>query len=498
MYPRKSLAVGCLTIVIVALVALGLCILVAPYYTTQIWWELRAGMFWFVPLAIIGCLVIGAAYASDKGNSSLSAGLGLLASVTLLGSIGFWVGHSYLTEKSYVASVRVTSDPVPDLNVRMPFNVAEAQVRSNLGDVPGDVQQTTYLPDRNTFATPVERRGVFTGYQTLLAQSATGSGRETPSRCNFSSQADRRIGGLFSHSLERLVNDNDRFVNWDDQDVYGYCDHGTPMMVVPLKQQVGWLVVTERPAGVAVYNGATGQLTVHADGAGIPGPTYPLSLAAAQRSSVGAISGFGDWFFNRSGWELPSDTAEINSGNTSEFVLAGKSPQYVTLLTGRGSTTAISAVSTVGAQLSGDQLAPLVVHRTSPLWLAPASILDRIHADFGDVFAVQRNAQIFELAPLDGHRWVATIGLPQNLLYRVIGDGDLHDEPCLVSLTDQQIRCGPATNTNGTGPGAAIGTLGASPVAPAPANSDLHALTPAQLVDLMDRTSRELASRAGR
>jgi hypothetical protein len=131
------------------------------------------------------------------------------------------------------------------------------------------------------------------------------------------------------------------------------------------------------------------------------------------------------------------------------------------------------------------------------VWLSPTSITDRIRADFGDVFAAQRDARIFELAPLGGNRWIASIGLPQDLIYRVHGVGDLSEPPCLVALDGRQIRCGPATNVGGAGPGVALGDAAAgSPVVPAaPANSDLATLTNEQLIDLGNRLNQETARR---
>lgn len=494
-------------VAVVGLIFLGILILIAPYYSTQIWWALRSGLFWILPLALIAILAVSAATmfdSRDRSVQSTGTGVALLGAAAVLATIGFWVSHSYQQDTYYASTIEITTDPVPALAQRTPFNVSEAQVRSNLGDVPGDVQQTTYLPDVKQFTTPVERRGTFSGYQTLLVQNITDTGRNTAIRCDFGPAADARIGGMFSHSLERAINEQQRWVNWDSADVYAYCDKGTPMIVAPLKEQDGWLVVTERPAGLAVYNGATGTVDIRHDATGIPGPSYPLSLAATQRESSVALTGFSDWWWNRAGWELPDDTHEINSGNTSEFVLADAQTSrgdYVTLLTGRGSATAISAISVGSAHLegNGDALAPLVVHRTEPGWLSPAAILDRIQADFGDVFTTQRTAKIFELAPRGGNEWTATIGLPQNLLYRVHGVGDLSKAPCLFTLEGQQIRCGPAVNINGSGPGVAIGGLPSAPtapgVAPAPADSDLGKLSDAQLTDLLTRASQESGRR---
>lgn len=493
---RNQPLIGCgIALLATVLIVAGFAIF-APFYATQLWWVVRVSLFWALPLAVLLAMATGAASLSDKDNGPAAAGLGLL---TIAGGI-IWLGwlfaHEYQQDRHYVASVQVVTEPVPALEQRTPYNVSAAQVRPNLGDIPGDVQETSFLPDLGAFVTPVERRGVFTGYQTLLVQDINETGRNTPSKCDFKSVADRRFGGFWSHSLGRLINSTQRGVNWSASDTFGWCDRGVPKVVVPLKEQDGWLVVTERPAGVAVYDGFTGELEIRRDAGGIPGPTYPLSLAAAQRESTEAISGFGDWFWNRAGWELPDEVDAINSDNSSEFVLATTAggEVYVTPLTGRGSATAISAISMADAQLRrGDVLQPLRVHRTRPVWLSPTSLTERVRADFGDVFATQREARVFELAPLGGNRWTVSIGLPQNLIYRVQGVGDLSDPPCLFTLEGRQLRCGPAVNVAGAGPGVAL-SPGAQSV-PVPVSSDLTGLSDQELVDLINRANQETARR---
>ncbi|HEV2089011.1 MAG TPA: hypothetical protein VGR21_11935, partial [Cryptosporangiaceae bacterium] len=166
----------------------------------------------------------------------------------------------------------------------------------------------------------VERRGWFSGCQTVLIQHIPLHGRRAPDqRCEFSSLADARIDGWFGHDLGRRISTEKRWVSWDAGDVYAYCDGATPKVVVPLKRQVGWLVVTERPAGVAVYDGKSGELRFF-DVADVPGPAYPRSLAVEQRESLTATGSFGDWSYRRAvGWDVPDDS--VRSGRDSEFTL---------------------------------------------------------------------------------------------------------------------------------------------------------------------------------
>lgn len=498
----RRVGVGCAIFLVAALALFGLSVLVAPYYTTQFWWFIRESLFVWMPLLIVVVLGFVAAAVFSE-NAAASTGLGMLTAAAVIGMFVFWGVHGYLEDQTYVPSIQATTQPVSGLATRSPFNVAEKQASADLGDTVGDIQTTMYLPDQRRFTTLIAQKGAISGYTTLLTQDIGDTGRNGHELCGFTPAASRRFGGLFTSSLARYINEHERFVNWDDGDVYGYCDHGHPVVVTPLKQQSGVFVVTERPAGLAVYHGDTGGLDIVTDPAQIakiPGPTYPLSLAAAQRESTQAMNGFGNYFWNRSGWELPDDLNEINSDNIGEYVLADNTgaPAYVTLLTPRGGNTSVAAISTTPARLGAvGELAPLTVHRTH--WLSPQSIEQRIRANFGPVFTAQPGATVAELAPTSETDWVATIGLPQNMLYRVRGRGDLSTDLCLYGLDGQRLQCGPMTNINGYGSGVAIGQSPSAPTAQgAPAGSDLHGLSTPQLVDLLNRASGELASRAGR
>jgi hypothetical protein len=449
-----------------------------------------------LPLVLLVAAGAAAAYLVDHRGFPVSPFV-LLGLVAIVGYF-VWIGpgHFYLQARVYAGSVQVTSDPVPALGQRAPYVIAVAQARPNLGDSPGDIAGTKYLPDTETFSTLVEARGWLAGYQTTLEQTIPLTGRGNGRRCEFGPEADARVSGWFGHNLGRLVASKARWVRFDGDDVYAYCDRDTPKVVLPLKQQDGWLAVTERPAGVAVYDGGTGAVTVLPNGDGIPGPTYPISLASAQRESTHALSDLWDYVFGRAGWETTDEEQDINADNNSEFTLPHDGGgSYVTPLTGRGSATSISAISTVDVRATGDALAPIVVHQLDPAWVSTSAIAQRIQADYQDIPNWQ-NLRILEVAPIDGTRWVATIGNDQNVLYRVEGDGALQGEEatCLHRGDGTRIRCGTLADQSGTGIGTQYGPGGA-PLAPSAPDADLTALTDQQLLDLAGRAQQEIARR---
>ncbi len=428
------------------------------------------------------------------------------------------VSLSYQRDVAYARDVVVTTAEPPTFTQRAPFQVASAQARPSLGEHPGDLVDVTYLPDEDAYTGLVERRGMLTGYDAVLEQAVPLTGRAAGHTCGFAEAAGRRLDGLFGANLGRLINSVRRGVSWDEDDAYGYCardsdrpgepGHSHPVVVVPLVEQDGLFVVTKRPAGVAVYDGRTGKLEIREDPKGIPGPTYPLSMAARQRAATNATGDFRDWFFKRVGWETSEGADDTNSGNNAEFVLAdAMSGQtlYVTPLTGRGSATAISAISTleVGSARGGGY-ATLRVYRLRDPWVSPSAIVSRLKADYQDVPNWQ-NIKVMEISPLSGNRWVATLGNDQNLLYRAHGVGDLvgpdpdapgHDDParqstCLLRADGTVIRCGTLADTGGRGVGTQFGSGEGTGTAP----GDLTSLPDAELAELGKRVAAEAARR---
>jgi hypothetical protein len=203
------------------------------------------------------------------------------------------------------------------------------------------------------------------------------------------------------------------------------------------------LTVTEGPAGAALYNGHTGDLTVTTDTAAIPGSTYPISLAARQREGTAAMGGFADWWFERGGWDASDDGT--NEGNNSEFTLRfadGTGSAYVTPLTPQGEASSVVAVSTVPARQTGLGLGPMTVHRLNPTWSSPEAVVALIKAEYRDVCCWNED-RVFEVVPTGGTTWTATVGSEQSIRYRVEGRGQVggREATCLKTAEGALIRC---------------------------------------------------------
>jgi hypothetical protein len=410
----------------------------ASYATTIVVWELRGLTPWLLLAALVVLLTVaGARVGAVLGWGGAAIGLVL--------GVGWLFYDSYRQDREYASAMRVVDDPVPGFAARAPYLVGTAQAAPNLGDVTGEIVDITYLPDADRFGTLVERRGWLSGYEVGLVQDVPlGSNSRSSQRCAFDlDAAGARIGGWFGHNLGRKISAEQRWARFEEGDAYVYCAGDVPMVVVPLKRQVGVLTVTERPAGVALYNGRTGQLTVTTDTASIPGPTYPISLAARQREGTAAVGGFADWWFERGGWDASDDGA--NEGNNSEFTLrhtGGGSSAYVTPLTPQGEASSVVAVSTVPTRHTGLGLAPMTVHRLNPTWSSPEAVVALIKAEYRDACCWNED-RVFEVVPTGGTTWTATVGSEQSIRYRIEGRGQIggREATCLKTAEGALIRC---------------------------------------------------------
>ncbi|MFE9773567.1 hypothetical protein ACFYOV_18230 [Streptomyces sp. NPDC005931] len=504
----RTLRVG-LPVLLITVLA-GLFLWYASYATTIMVWELRKIFSWLAaPLLFVAAVALPwlgvKLLRRSKGDEggSVPAVLGCMGAAIALGLAVWWLVYgAYLQDREYMGDARVVAEPVPELAPRAPYVVGKAQAAPHLGDVTGEIADISYLPDSDRFATLVERRGWLAGYEVGLVQYVPlGGNSRDQQRCAFDvDRADARIGGWFTHNLGRKISDQKRWVRFEADDAYVTCSGDTPIVVVPLKRQTGIMVVTERPAGVALYNGKTGDVTVTTDTADVPGPSYPMSLAARQREATSAVGSFADWWFERSGWDASEDGA--NEGNESEFALRHREETarsaYVTPLTPQGEASSVVAVSRVPSRHQGGGLAPMTVHRLDPTWSSPKALVALIKAEYRDVCCYNDDT-VFEVVPTGGSTWTATLGSEQNIRYRVEGRGQVHgrEATCLKAADGALIRCAYAAPGSPEEAELARREREKHKDKPAPPGKvgDLTAYTPEQLAELQKRVSEELVRR---
>lgn len=389
-----------------------------------------------------------------------------------------WFRASSLTQ-SYTSS-----DTVPSYQDRAPFVVANELSNRDLDDIIGDrvgvhAVQSAQAPGQYT--TLVIRRGLFQGYEAVqtITPPLLGAGQSTSTACRFDEAHSLRLdGGIPSTNLDRAIGFLRPFAFWDETDTYGYCDGDEPVVVVPLKRYGGvWPAMTERPAGVAVYRG--GQVTTY-DADAVPddlvGPTYPRSIAAAQREASRATGSFSDWVFKRAGFDTGGEDSDENPNRTNpvDFTLTTSEGEghFTTALTPVGASESVVAVGHVSSQQTSGDLNDFVITRYDEALPAMTTTENRIRSDFSHLPGWASGMKVMEIIPSTDGTYVASIGQSQVVTYRVrmAPDGSL----TLIEAADD------------TEPGAAS----ESPI------GDVSGMSTAEISEAIRILTEELASRA--
>ncbi|OKL53227.1 hypothetical protein BSZ39_10615 [Bowdeniella nasicola] len=382
---------------------------------------------------------------------------GITAPALALAWVLIWWGQQVQLANSYTSEATV-----PSYEYRAPFVVAEQLANRDLDDVIGDragvhAVQTEKTP--NQYTSLVIRRGIFEGYEPvqMIQSPLVGAKNQTSNACRFDPAHKLRLGGWApTDNLGYWLSFQRPFSFWDNEDAYGFCDGDEPVVVVPLKRLGGfWPVVTEHPDGAAVYRG--GRLTVYGAGeipSEIVGPTYPRSIAAAQRSSSVASASFMDWIFKRAGYDTAGETrddedssGEPNAANALDFSLIsnGGKGEYVTALTPVGVSESVVALGHVSNRQEGPGLNPYVVSRYPEALPALSTSENRIRSGFNQLPSWASGMRVMEITPAADGNYVVSIGQNQVVTYRMV-----IAQNGAVSLLDQ-VGAAPAPPKEGEG-----------------------------------------------
>lgn len=370
----------------------------------------------------------------------------LLVAVSCLLMVGSLVVggilQNYFNDRAMANAVQVQENDAADgmsFTERVPFRVAEAVSARSLGETTGDATGgVKAVPATNTYTTSVIRRGVFQGYESVQTMNlplfGTYNFANNVSFCNYDTSATLRIGGAgWGNNIEmrayRLVAAVDPSVHIDQGDAFAVCQGDTPILYMPVTK-ARWSGVGhyQVPAGIVTYNGHTGELR-YTDSMEVNGlPIYPLSVARAQRDSLGASRGFLPWFLGQAGFETTAkDEEDVNAANATEFSLTStttKETLYVTPLTPRGSSGSVVGLATVPSEsIKAGELAPLTINRYKVPRQAPSTIATTIISSQLSGYKAA-GLTVFEVVPSTDGSWTASIGKEQSILYRAIVKAD--------------------------------------------------------------------------
>lgn len=454
--------------------------------------------FW---LTVVGIGVGAGMFLFSRSRWRQAAG-SLIASGLSVFMIFGMMSMGYYAKKHIQDSVAISQPQgdeatVPEYNERAPLVVARAQTNSNL-TINGEPEDTTYIASADRYGTAVRKPGITDGYGQVIyqqigpnGQSIDANGNVGNQNCAFSPAANKRFSGWFGANLDRAILRERWGVIIDEDDSYAYCtDEGKAMMIIPLKKVTGRLFVKwEIPAGVAVYNGDTGDIEIldEVKEGQFPGPVYPVSLSEQSRESSHAAGSLMDYWMKRVGYsDTSGDEGDPNSGNVSEFTLRKKDnsgDHYVTPLVMHGRGSAITAIGTVSSStLKAGELNPYQINVLPGARQANSAVNDQIHTDYSSLDWAA-GIKVFEIAPTGPHTWTATLGREKSIMYRLTINPDASS--CLYDLSGKKIRC--TTDESSDDPISEPGTP--------PATDDLSALTDQQLIDLQKQVQAEIEKR---
>lgn len=366
-------------------------------------------------------------------------------------SVGTSMGAAWNASTALRDSVQVvTADKelLPETGLRAPYQIAERQASSNSSGTVGDLQGTSYLPGEDKYSTLVHRRGFMNpGYETMIVQKLALTGQAAGERCDFSPAADKRMDGFFGHSLTRAIAGIDTSLIAKSEDTWGYCEDGTPKVVVPVTKLKNWFAPVDVPAGVVIYNGSTDQLEYKpvVESGELPGPAVSISQSRRINASLATLNG--NWWttniLKSTGiTDELKDEDDTNIGSHSNFSLSYGENQYgfFSPFTSRASSRTIDDVAVLDASqvTAGVQASAKLYHLQTPRQ-SNAATADRIKADYSNLNDWATGMAVMEIVPGGEGIWHASVGQKQNVNYRLQLNAD--GSSCLLSAQGKKLRC---------------------------------------------------------
>lgn len=443
------------------------------------------------------------AIAAHKVATRFTAAASLLAVLTAAFAVLALMYGSYLSDKVYLSAVQYSNSSV-ELGARTPWPVAQRRAANALATDTVAGYEVTNTKKGQTALTEA-RGGFFNNAPYASVVSLDGE------RCSFSREARARLGGWFSANLNKMIVEKAGNVYANPVDAWAYCDGNTPYVVAPLTRWThpNLLQSIRVPAGVAVYNGESGEIRIvdGADAALLPGPVYPLSVAAAQRDALRVLDntkstpvaqGWWSYIRGRLGWsDTGSDENDPNAGNATELTFTvGDSMWYSTPLTVVGRSTAITARSDVNASshLAG-KLGAISITRYPVAFQSGSVTVSEIKKTFPNV-GWDTGMRVYEVYPATTEIIRASIGQENDLTYQVRAQrGTTGWEYCLSTIDGKRERCASANEpVRALDPFEGSGVIDNGGTTTGP-KTELKKLTDAELIALIQQAAKELASR---
>lgn len=477
------------TIGVLAVLALPL---LDPLARARIFTGVFAGGGLALTLLIGGILIAVISGILEKYGAMI---LGILAVVIAIPVSMSAAWNADVILRNGVEVVASETELLPETGLRAPYLIAERQASSNSSGTVGDITGTTHLAGSNKYSTLVERRGwLRPGYETMIVQQLALTGQATGERCDFAPHANKRMNGFLGNSLTRAIAGIDHSLVAKDTDTWGYCDDGTPKIVVPVTKIKNWATPHNVPAGVVIYNGATDQLEYKTtiESGELPGPAVSISQSRRVNASLATLNG-GWWsthILKSTGiTDEPKDADDTNLGSHSNFSLSYDKDQFgfFSPFTSRASSRTIDHVSVMdSSKVTAGAHADTKLYALKTPRQSNAATADKIKADYSSLSDWATGMAVMEIVPGGEGIWHASIGQKQNVNYRVQLSAD--GSSCLLTATGTKLRCSTdATDAPGEAPEAGTEIAVVDPTG----------LTNEQLKTLHEALVKEIHARIG-
>lgn len=443
-----------------------------------------------IVVVLVACVVAAVTVLRDVELAPRAGGWWLVAGllvVVVAPVLGVWGGYHRAQQLS--ESITVTDAEQTAYEWRTPWAVASSAVTSRAGSVVGTFEEdaTTFLPATGAYVTPVRKRGWVTGFDQIVVQAAD---ETTVSVCDFDAQVPVEKG-WFQYNLKRAVSFVGAGLMADPDDVWAYCDGDQGVMVVPVTRYTGFPEQHQVPAGVVLFDGHRAVLDKDVEAGELPGPVYPMSLAAKQRESSHALTGLVDRMFRRSGYEQVGSADGTDAGNESELLLRrsdGSGWDFVSALTPRGSSASVVAVSAIEAdEVHDGTLNPMTVHRLPQARQGNAALSNAIIAAFPQLNWDANQLTLKEVIPTSSSSWTASITKSTTVTRLVTIDAQ--GAMCLTEVDGTELDC---VDADGVSTGSDEDTD-----TDTDSVGDLSSLSDEELADLQQRVAAEVAERLG-
>ncbi|GAA4924696.1 hypothetical protein [Nesterenkonia rhizosphaerae] len=410
--------------VLVAAAALGLLLVLDPLAAHRAYVVFT--VMWFPVLLLVVVAGLGLLAGSVANHHGFST-------AGVIGGAALFIGVLLLrgwNASTFYADLPQELEDQASFSERAPYTVADRSADSATSGINGDRRSTKYLAEANTYTPPVTGRGFITpGYLAVIEQEFDLDGRATTSQCRFSEDAQRWVGGLLHHSLERAVARKSRTAMFSASDAWTYCEDDKPYVVMPLTRYSGILNLHHVPAGVAIYDGHTGEVEIREDvkSGELPGPVISQSYAERIEAAMGYRdrTGFISVMLGQTGFETAGgEEGDPNSENPGNHQLAyvGGGMAHVTPLTRVSTSTAVERLLTVDAgEVAAGEHPTVSLRVLDPARESNAVMEQNIRSQFDQVNWAS-GLTVQEITPGPDGAWVASIGQRTNVAYRVTLD----------------------------------------------------------------------------